>query len=230
MSPDGPDECSRRMAGDDPLGWFERLYSQVEGGTAVAPWDRGAPHPLLVEWAEARALDGTGRRALVVGAGLGADAEYVAGLGFATVAFDLAETAVRIARRRFPESPVEYRADDLLEPPAEWHGAFDLVIESLTVQSMPPSLHADAIARIAAMVGPGGTLLVVATGRGEADVGGRAAVAADPRGDRGVRNRRPGGGADRGPARLGDPALARGVPPSRLTACMINLSVYQPTR
>ena len=138
-------------------------------GAATAPWDRGAPHPLLVEWAEARALDGTGRRALVVGAGLGADAEYIAALGFATVAFDLAETAVRIARRRFPESPVEYRADDLLEPPAEWRGAFDLVIESLTVQSMPPSLHAHAIARIAEMVGPGGTLLVVATGRDEAD-------------------------------------------------------------
>jgi precorrin-2 dehydrogenase / sirohydrochlorin ferrochelatase len=54
---------------EDPFGWFERLYAEVEDGSAVAPWDRGAPHPLLVDWVEARALDGAGRRALVVGAG-----------------------------------------------------------------------------------------------------------------------------------------------------------------
>lgn len=154
-------------SGDDPLGWFERLYAQVEDGAATAPWDRGGPHPLLVDWADG--LDGAGRRAVVVGAGLGADAEYLAGLGFDTVAFDLAETAVRIARRRFPESRVAYRVADLLQPPAAWRRAFDLVFESLTVQSMPPALHADAIARVAELVAPGGTLLVLAAGRDERD-------------------------------------------------------------
>jgi hypothetical protein len=76
---------------------------------------------------------------------------------------------VRIARRRFPESRVDYRVADLLDPPAEWRGAFDLVFESLTVQSMPPSLHAEAIARVAGMVAPGGTLLVLSGGRDEGD-------------------------------------------------------------
>jgi SAM-dependent methyltransferase len=154
-------------AADDPLGWFERLYVQYEQGEAAVPWDRGAPNPLLVEWAER--LEGAGRRALVVGSGLGDDAEWIAGLGFDTVAFDLAETAVRIARRRFPDSPVEYRVADLLRPPAEWRGAFDLVFESITVQAMPPSLHADAIASVAAMVAPGGTLLVLSAGREEGE-------------------------------------------------------------
>jgi hypothetical protein len=54
---------------------------------------------------------------------------------------------------------------NLLEPPAEWSHAFDLVLESLTVQSMPVELHAQAIASVAAMVAPGGTLLVIATAR-----------------------------------------------------------------
>jgi SAM-dependent methyltransferase len=154
---------------DDPLGWFERLYSQVEAGAAIAPWDRGGPHPLLVEWADARALEGAARPAVVVGAGLGADAEYIAGLGFDTVAFDLVATAVRLAVRRFPGSRVHYRVADLLNPPGEWRGAFDLVFESLTVQSMPPSLHAEAIARVAGLVAPGGTLLVVSAAREERD-------------------------------------------------------------
>lgn len=67
--------------------------------------------------------------ALVVGCGLGADAEYIARLGFDTVAFDVAETAIRLARERFPESTVDYVVRDLLDPPAEWLRAFDLVAE-----------------------------------------------------------------------------------------------------
>ena len=169
---DTPDEHARRLArasgdGDDPLAWFERLYSQVEDGAAVAPWDRGGPHPLIAEWADARALDGTGRRALVIGAGLGQDAEYLSSRGFDTTAFDLAATAIKLAAQRFPGSRVDYRVADLLEPPAAWRGAFDLVLESLTVQSMPPELHEAAIARVGELVAPGGTLLVVATGRDE---------------------------------------------------------------
>jgi Thiopurine S-methyltransferase (TPMT) len=169
---DSPDEHARRLAAastgdDDPLAWFERLYTQVEDGAAVAPWDRGGPHPLLAEWAEARALDGSGRRALVVGAGLGADAEYLSARGFDTVAFDVAATAVKLAAQRFPGSRVEYRVADLLDPPAGWRRAFDLVFESLTVQSMPPDLHEVAIARVGELVGSGGTLLVVASGRDE---------------------------------------------------------------
>jgi Methyltransferase domain len=172
MSTPDPDEHTRRLAaqslsGDDPLAWFEQLYTQVEGGAAVAPWDRGGPHPLLVEWAEARALDGSGRRAVVVGAGLGEDAEFLSARGFDTVAFDVAATAVKLAEERFPGSRVDYRVADLLDPPAEWRRGFDLVFESLTVQSIPPHLHEAAIARVGELVAPGGTLLVVATGRDE---------------------------------------------------------------
>jgi Methyltransferase domain len=172
MTTPDPDEHARRLAAEsvtdaDPLAWFERLYTQVEGGAAVAPWDRGGPHPLLVEWAEARALDGTGRRAVVIGAGLGEDAEFLSACGFDTVAFDVAATAVKLAAQRFPGSRVDWRVADLLDPPAEWQRAFDLVFESLTVQSMPPELHQAAIGRVGELVAPGGTLLVVSGGRDE---------------------------------------------------------------
>jgi SAM-dependent methyltransferase len=165
MTEADPDEHARRLAAhsiaaDNPTGWFERLYTEAEQGTAVVPWDRAAPMQLLVEWAQG--LDGTGRRALVVGCGLGMDAEFVAGLGFDTVAFDISETAVRTARARFPDSTVHYVAANLLDPPADWRAAFDLVVESLTVQSMPASLREAATVHVGRMVAPGGTLLVIA--------------------------------------------------------------------
>jgi SAM-dependent methyltransferase len=150
---------------DDATGWFEPLYAGARAGERAVPWARGGPHPLLVEWVEREALDGTGRRALVVGAGLGHDAEYLASLGFATVAFDVAPSAVRMARERFSESAVEYAVADLLDPPADWSRAFDFVFESLTVQSLPPALHPAASAAVAWFVAPGGELLVVASAR-----------------------------------------------------------------
>jgi hypothetical protein len=150
---------------DDPTGWFERLYVRAEQGEAVVPWARDEPNPLLVEWTRARALTGSGRRALVVGSGLGDDAEHLAGLGFDTVAFDVAPTAIAVARRRFPASPVHYEVADLLDPPAAWRGAFDFVFESITVQALPPPFHPAATAAVAGAVAPGGTLLVLSAAR-----------------------------------------------------------------
>ena len=42
----------RPFAEGDPTGWFERLYADAAQGQAIVPWDRRAPHPLLVEWIE----------------------------------------------------------------------------------------------------------------------------------------------------------------------------------
>ncbi len=156
--------AARALAEGDPTGWFERLYAAAEEGAAVVPWDRGTPHWLLTAWARDRAQDGGGRRALVVGCGLGTDAEYIAGRGFATVAFDISPSAVRAARRRFPGSTVDYQVADLLDPPG-WREAFDLVVESLTVQALPDPPRRDAIARIGHMVAPGGSLVVIALAR-----------------------------------------------------------------
>jgi SAM-dependent methyltransferase len=146
---------------------FEAMYADAEAGGAKPPWDYGAPRPQLVEWAQAQDLAGGGREALVVGCGYGSDAEFLASLGFRTTAFDFAPTAIAGARRTYPSSDVNYLIANVLELPGEWQGRFDLVVESLTVQSMPPEQHSVAARNIAALVAPEGTLLVLATAREE---------------------------------------------------------------
>jgi SAM-dependent methyltransferase len=153
------------VSDEDAVSWFEGLYVAAEHGAAEVPWDRGEPNPLLVQWAERRRP--AGRRALVIGSGLGADAEYVAGLGFETTAFDISETAIATTRRRYPESSVTYRVADLLDMPAEWREAFDLVVESITVQSLPTRMHREAIDEVIGTVAPGGTLIVISAARAE---------------------------------------------------------------
>jgi SAM-dependent methyltransferase len=161
--------ASRSLAAGDPTGWFDRLYAAGVAGEVPMPWDRTAPHPLLVQWAQAQGLAASGQRAVVVGCGLGADAEYIAGLGYDTVAFDIAETAVRVARQRHPGTSVDYVAADLLDPPVEWLKTFDLVVEIITVQALPDPPRRTAIVNVGRLVAPGGTLFVIAARQDQSD-------------------------------------------------------------
>lgn len=133
------------------------------------PWARTEPQPLLTQWAEERQVTGSGRRAVVAGCGLGADAEYVARLGFDTVAFDVAATAIRVARQRFPGTRVRYVTADLLKPPGEWLRAFDLVVEIITVQALPEPPRHEAIVNVGRLVGADGTLIAIAAARDESE-------------------------------------------------------------
>jgi SAM-dependent methyltransferase len=148
------------VAAGMPTAWFEQLYSAAGRGEVDMPWDWSHANSVLQQWSAGRR--GNGRRALVVGCGLGRDAEHVASLGFATDAFDVSETAIATVRARRPDSPVRYRTADLFDLPAEWRGAFDLVVEIYTVQALPREVRAQAVANVASLVGPGGTLLAIA--------------------------------------------------------------------
>ena len=144
----------------DVTGWFDDLYAAGASGRMQVPWSRPDAHPLLEAWAAERHIDG-GRSAIVLGCLLGANAEYLAGLGFATTGFDVAPTAIERARGRHPGSRVRYLTADILDPLADWHRAFDLVVEIITVQALPPSHHPCAIANVDSLVADGGTLLVI---------------------------------------------------------------------
>ncbi|MGW6421834.1 class I SAM-dependent methyltransferase [Nocardia sp. NPDC055053] len=153
--------AAQALAANDPTGWFEPLYAEAAAGGTVVPWDRAEPNPLLVDWLTARSIP-QGARGLVIGCGYGTDAEFIAAQGIRTTAFDISPTAIRGARARFPQSPVTYKVADLLHPPAAWLGAHDLVIESITVQSLPPEVRESAITSIQHLLAPDATLLVIA--------------------------------------------------------------------
>jgi SAM-dependent methyltransferase len=162
--------ASRAADAGDPVGWFEQLYADANEDPAEIPWADYRPHPDLVAFAEETGLRGDGAPALVVGTGLGDDAEYLATLGFEVTAFDVAATAIAWARRRFPDSPVRYEVSDLFAAPEAWRQAFAFVFEANTVQALP--LGGDeprrrALAAIAQLVAPGGRLLVIQRGRDE---------------------------------------------------------------
>jgi hypothetical protein len=65
----------------------------------------------------------------------------------ATTVFDQDRSALTEGHghRLGTEITVNYVVADLLDPPAEWTGAFDFVVESITVQSGPNARLARAV-------------------------------------------------------------------------------------
>ena len=140
------------LARGDSLGWFETLYANADGEARVIPWADMTANPNFVQWVQGRGLTGAGKRAIKVGCGLGDDAEEMARLGFDVVAFDISETAIAWCRNRFPKYPVHYRVADLFASPESWNEAFDFVLESYTLQVLPPDLREPAMECIARYV------------------------------------------------------------------------------
>jgi 2-polyprenyl-3-methyl-5-hydroxy-6-metoxy-1,4-benzoquinol methylase len=153
----------------DALGWFEKLYREADGASSRVPWADREGHPLLREWLAEHGASLRGARALVVGCGLGEDAEELARAGAQVSAFDVAPTAVAWCTRLWPNSSVEYSTANLLAPPPSWRAAFDFVLEIYTLQALPAELREQAARNMAQCVGPGGRLLAISRAREPAE-------------------------------------------------------------
>jgi SAM-dependent methyltransferase len=159
----------------DATGWFEQLYQEAAAGKSIVPWADLQPNRHLLEFWCAHPLPAAGKTALVVGSGLGDDAEQLAGRGFHVTAFDISPTAIRAAQQRFPDGPrpsggsIEHFAADIFHPPAKWNRFFDFILEIYTLQALPASIRLDAMNKLASFLNPGGHLLLIAMGRGADD-------------------------------------------------------------
>jgi 2-polyprenyl-3-methyl-5-hydroxy-6-metoxy-1,4-benzoquinol methylase len=140
----------------DPSAWFEVLYAKAKGDTAQIPWAKLVPHPYLQDWLtnhEPFAFAfASGQKALVIGCGLGDDAEALVKLGFEVTAFDISPTAIAWCQERFPDSTVNYVVADLLAIPPQWHQAFNFVFECRNIQSLPLNVRSCVISSVAFVV------------------------------------------------------------------------------
>lgn len=148
-------------------GFFDAVYERAEGDGAAVPWADLAPKPQLTQWLADNPAANDAMCAADVACGLGDHAEAMAAAGYQTTGFDIAKSAIDWAKKRFPETSVDYRHADLFDLPQNWSAGFDLVYECYTIQAVPPELHEDITRAIASLVAPGGTLLAIARTRAE---------------------------------------------------------------
>ncbi len=140
--------------------FFENVYKNVDkDDLASIPWATLDPNIHLVTCLDAKGGMHCGR-ALVIGCGLGDDADALVKMGYDVDAIDISQTAINIAKERFPTAGINFRVEDIFKLPASMFGAYDFVFESRTIQSLDPKFRDELIKTISDLVASGGELLV----------------------------------------------------------------------
>lgn len=155
----------RYRRSDNPSGWFDACYRDAAGDAFLVPWGHETARPELVEWVDRLPAERRKGRALDVACGLGDNAALLARAGFDVTAFDISPTAVEWASSRFEDLSIEWRAADLLSPPENLKGVFDLVNETYTLQALRPPFRERAFGILPEFLAPHGTLLIIGRGR-----------------------------------------------------------------
>ena len=135
-----------------PVNWEEHYQK----GDAF--WDKGMPSPPLRQYLERHSVRG---RALVPGCGHGHEVALAAAHGLDVTGLDIAPTAIAEARALYPKLAEHFVVGDLFEPPAELHGAFDVVLEHTCLSGLHPTRRANYRRSIDLMLRRGGVLIGV---------------------------------------------------------------------
>jgi len=109
------------------------------------------------------------KKALVIGCGLGDDALILEKHGYEVEALDISPSAIALAKKRHPNSKVDFHVGDIYNMPESSIGKYDFVYEGLTIQSLPPADREKLVGIIVSLVAHDGELLVYAHTQDDAD-------------------------------------------------------------
>jgi 2-polyprenyl-3-methyl-5-hydroxy-6-metoxy-1,4-benzoquinol methylase len=145
---------------DNPTGWFDSIYTDAQGDHKAVFWADLEPNPYLLEWLKNCIFKHTGRKAIVIGCGVGDDVEALSEAGYEVTAFDISPEAIRLCKNRYPDTTVSYLVADLFDYPSQWVENFDLVYECNTIQVLPGKYRIQARDAMVSLLAPQGYLLV----------------------------------------------------------------------
>ena len=145
---------------DNPTGWFDSIYTDAQGDHSAVFWADLEPSPFLLEWLKNCVFKHTGRKAIVIGCGVGDDAEALSEYGYEVTAFDISPEAIRLCKNRYSDTTVNYLVADLFDYPSQWAESFELVYECNTIQVLPGKYRIQARDAMVSLLAPQGYILV----------------------------------------------------------------------
>jgi len=128
---------------------WELLYSLGD-----TPWEKGAPHPALLEWLGRNEIAG---RTLAPGCGFGHDVRALAEAGAQVLGVDIAPSAIRRAMAFPPVGNERYQLGDIFDFGGT--GEFDWVVEHTCFCAIPPERRPEYVQSVRKLLRPGGKLL-----------------------------------------------------------------------
>lgn len=126
--------------------------------TEDTPWEKGEPHPGLVDWLREGMMQG---QVLVPGCGSGHDARAIASTGAEVIGLDVAPSAIERAKALPRTGRESYVVGDLFSLPDRFEGQFDWVWEHTCFCAIDPARRPDYAQSVHAALKAGGHLLAV---------------------------------------------------------------------
>jgi SAM-dependent methyltransferase len=145
---------------DRPTDWFDSIYTDAEGDYREVFWADLEPNPYLLKWLKNCTFKSTGLKAIVVGCGVGDDAEALSEAGYEVTAFDISPEAILLCKERYLNTKVKYLIADLFDYPSKWFESFDLVYECNTIQVLPGKYRVQARDAMISLLAPKGYIIV----------------------------------------------------------------------
>ncbi|UPT78198.1 TPMT family class I SAM-dependent methyltransferase [Sulfurovum sp. XGS-02] len=149
--------------------FFESVYENADhDDLSSIPWATLAPN-IYLEKHLSKQGPVSGKKALVIGCGLGDDALILEKHGYEVEALDISPSAIALAKKRHPDSRVDFHVGDIYKMPESSVGRYDFVYEGLTIQSLPPADREKLVGIIASLVAKEGELFVYAHSQDDTD-------------------------------------------------------------
>ena len=126
--------------------------------TGDMPWEKGAPHPAIVEFLQREPMRG---RVFVPGCGTGHDVRAIAATSDEVVGLDIAPSAIVAAKKQPLAGGEVYFLGDLFALPAEMCGTFDWVVEHTCFCAISPTMRGDYVRTVASVLKPGGRFFAI---------------------------------------------------------------------
>ncbi len=145
---------------DDPTGWFDSIYTDAQGDHNSVFWADLQASPYLLGWLKSSKQEPKGKKAVVIGCGVGDDAQALSQAGYDVTAFDISPEAIKLCKNRYPDTKVNFLVADLFQYPSEWKENFDLVYECNTIQVLPGKYRIQARDAMVSLLSPQGYILV----------------------------------------------------------------------
>jgi len=145
---------------DNPTGWFNSIYTDAGGDYKNVFWADLEASPYLLSWLQENKLNTEKNKAIVIGCGVGDDAEALSTKGYEVTAFDIAPEAINLCKKRYPDTKVNYLVADLFNYPQIWFENFDLVYECNTIQVLPHKYRIQARDAMVSLLAKNGVILV----------------------------------------------------------------------
>jgi len=145
---------------DEPSAWCDSIYTNAQGDYKAVFWADLEPSPYLVQWLENNKKDLKKKKAIVIGCGVGDDAQAISDYGYEVIGFDISPEAINLCKKRYPNTKVTYLVADLFDYDKKWLGNFDVVYECNTIQILPGKYRIKARKAISNLVSKNGYALV----------------------------------------------------------------------